>query len=114
MLLSITPHHHYNYNLLQHFNPKSSPSTAAHCSIRTVSISNNNNNGERDDVVTVSSAAAVAAAIRKASSSSPVEFVERIEEEKMDKLPSCDFQTLCVEQLDLFRRIVHPDANLSV
>jgi hypothetical protein len=111
MLLSITPHHHYN--LLQHFNPKSSPSTVVHCSIRTVSISNNNN-GERDDVVTVSSAAAVAAAIRKASSSSLVEFVERIEDEKMDKLPSCDFQTLCVEQLDLFRRIVHPDANLSV
>lgn len=66
----------------------------------------------------VSSAAAVAAAIR-AASTSPVEFVQRIEKGSGEKnkafvLPSPDFQRLCVEQLDLFRRIVNPDAVLSV
>ncbi|KAJ9563796.1 hypothetical protein OSB04_008956 [Centaurea solstitialis] len=86
------------------------------------SSSNDNNNGngssttrEEDDVAMTSSASAVAAAIRKASTS-PVEFVERIEKDGKSKgivLPSSDFQTLCVEQLDLFRRIVHPEALLS-
>lgn len=63
----------------------------------------------------VSSASAVASAIRKGSNS-PVEFVQRIEKAEKSKLvlPSPDFQRLCVEQLDLFRRIVDPNATLSV
>lgn len=65
----------------------------------------------------VPSASAVAAAIRN-SSTSPVEFVQVVEKDG-DKnrnlvLPSHDFQRLCLEQLDLFRRIVHPEALLSV
>ncbi|KAL8157019.1 hypothetical protein AgCh_001936 [Apium graveolens] len=66
-----------------------------------------------------SSAASVASAIRKASNS-PVEFMQR-SERKGNRvggveimLPSSDFMRLCVQQLDLFRRIVHPDAVLSV
>ncbi|KAI3467602.1 hypothetical protein Pfo_024265 [Paulownia fortunei] len=74
-----------------------------------------------DEDSMVSSAAAVAAAIR-AASTSPVEFVQRIEKggsrggakNKALVLPSQDFQRLCLEQLDLFRRIVDPDALLSV
>lgn len=65
----------------------------------------------------MSSAAAVAAAIRKASTS-PVEFVQRIEKDSAKNkaliLPSPDFQRLCLEQLDLFRRIVDSEALLSV
>lgn len=67
-----------------------------------------------DDMV--SSAASVASAIRKASNS-PVEFMQRSEMKgnKSDMLlPSSDFIRLCVQQLDLFRRIVHPHAILSV
>ncbi|XP_018717071.2 chloroplast sensor kinase, chloroplastic isoform X2 [Eucalyptus grandis] len=61
------------------------------------------------------SASAVASAIRRASSS-PVEFAQRVEQDQRGGLvlPSPDFQRLCLEQLDLFRRIVHPDALLSV
>ncbi|KDP26689.1 hypothetical protein JCGZ_17847 [Jatropha curcas] len=63
----------------------------------------------------VSSASAVASAIRRGSNS-PVEFVQRIEEAEKSKLvlPSPDFQRLCTEQLDLFRRVVDPEAILSV
>ncbi|XVF43895.1 hypothetical protein PTKIN_Ptkin02bG0077700 [Pterospermum kingtungense] len=65
----------------------------------------------------VSSASAVSTAIRKASSS-PVDFTQTIEknDHRNHKLimPSPDFQRLCLEQLDLFRRIVDPDAILSV
>ncbi|WOH16591.1 hypothetical protein DCAR_0936149 [Daucus carota subsp. sativus] len=62
-----------------------------------------------------SCAASVAAAIRKASNS-PVEFMQRSERKGSGELllPSSDFVRLCVQQLDLFRRIVHPDAVLSV
>ncbi|KAF3431186.1 hypothetical protein FNV43_RR25916 [Rhamnella rubrinervis] len=61
------------------------------------------------------SASAVASAIRSASNS-PVEFMQRIEKDQKNDLvlPSSDFQRLCIEQLDLFRRIVDPDALLSV
>ncbi|XP_050206737.1 chloroplast sensor kinase, chloroplastic isoform X2 [Mercurialis annua] len=63
----------------------------------------------------VSSASAIASAIRK-TSNSPIEFVQEIEKSDNAKLvlPSLDFRRLCVQQLDLFRRIVHPDAILSV
>ncbi|OMO60250.1 hypothetical protein CCACVL1_24292 [Corchorus capsularis] len=65
----------------------------------------------------VSSASAVSAAIRKASTS-PVDFTQTIEsnDPRNHKLvmPSPDFQRLCLEQLDLFRRVVEPDAILSV
>ncbi|XP_031741643.1 chloroplast sensor kinase, chloroplastic isoform X2 [Cucumis sativus] len=68
-----------------------------------------------DDGSMVPSASAVASAILKASTS-PVDFVHRIENSQNTGLvlPSPDFQRLCIEQLDLFRRIVDPDALLSV
>ncbi|CAK9136019.1 unnamed protein product [Ilex paraguariensis] len=73
--------------------------------------------GEAEVSSSSASAAAVAEAIRKASSS-PVEFAQRMEKDgKLSEgliLPSPDFQRLCLEQLDLFRRIVNPDALLSV
>ncbi|XP_010248672.1 PREDICTED: chloroplast sensor kinase, chloroplastic [Nelumbo nucifera] len=70
---------------------------------------------EKEQGGLVSSASAVAAAIRIASTS-PVEFVQRVEKDGKNGLvlPSPDFQRLCVEQLDLFRRIVDPDSVLSV
>lgn len=45
-----------------------------------------------------------------------MEFNQAIEDDHKHKLvlPSTDFQRLCVEQLDLFRRIVDPNALLSV
>lgn len=64
----------------------------------------------------VSSASAVASAIRT-TSTSPIEFLQTIETDQKGSnlvLPSPDFQRLCVEQLHLFRRIVDPDAVLSV
>ncbi|CAI9093034.1 OLC1v1028435C1 [Oldenlandia corymbosa var. corymbosa] len=79
--------------------------------------------GEVDEEYMVESASAVAALIRKVSTS-PVEFVHRIENAGGGGggdgggtglvLPSVDFRRLCLEQLNLFRRIVHPDAILSV
>ncbi|XP_021901316.1 chloroplast sensor kinase, chloroplastic isoform X2 [Carica papaya] len=71
--------------------------------------------GGGDAAAMVSSASAVASAIRGASTS-PVEFLQMIEKNPKTKLvlPSPDFQRLCLEQLDLFRRIVDPDAVLSV
>ncbi|XP_042503133.1 chloroplast sensor kinase, chloroplastic [Macadamia integrifolia] len=68
---------------------------------------------EKEDLVP--SATALAAAIRNASTS-PVEFEQKIKGDGKNGLvlPSPDFQRLCVEQLNLFRRIVHPDAVLSV
>ncbi|MFS8020524.1 putative histidine kinase/HSP90-like ATPase superfamily [Helianthus anomalus] len=140
MILSISPqfHHnlHHHHHLRRHVAYKSSTTTTAvHCSnpnttaaLRQVSISTNNNNNNNnsdgnnntdkceDDDVMVTSATAIAAAIRK-TSTSPVEFVQRSEKNGKNKavvLPSSDFQTLCVEQIDLFRRIVDPDALLSV
>lgn len=77
--------------------------------------SDDNEDGDGDSMVT--SASAVAAAIRNASTS-PVEFVQTIEKDDGKNrglvLPSVDFQRLCLEQLELFRRIVHPDSVLSV
>ncbi|KAL3649809.1 hypothetical protein CASFOL_006212 [Castilleja foliolosa] len=86
----------------------------ASTSLRQVSFTSD------DEDSMVSSAAAIASAIR-AASTSPVEFVQRIEKSgggaksgKALVLPSQDFQRLCLEQLDLFRRIVDPDSILSV
>uniref|UniRef100_A0A7C9EFK0 Histidine kinase domain-containing protein n=1 Tax=Opuntia streptacantha TaxID=393608 RepID=A0A7C9EFK0_OPUST len=64
----------------------------------------------------VPSASAVASAIRKASSS-PIEFTQKVERDPKGQglvLPSPDFQRLCLDQLALFRRIVDPNALLSV
>ncbi|GAB4829254.1 hypothetical protein Ancab_018920 [Ancistrocladus abbreviatus] len=64
----------------------------------------------------LSSASAVASAIRKASTS-PAEFIQKIERDPKGQglvLPSPDFQRLCLDQLHLFRRVVHPHALLSV
>ncbi|EEF34130.1 hypothetical protein RCOM_0590050 [Ricinus communis] len=60
----------------------------------------------------VSFALAVASAIRK-TSNSPIEFVQKMEKSDKSKLvlASLDFHKLCIEQLDLFRRIVDPDAK---
>lgn len=63
-----------------------------------------------------SAASAVEAAVRRAAMS-PVEFVQRVEKDGKNKgliMPSSDFHRLCIEQLDLFRRIIHPNALLSV
>ncbi|KAH9614873.1 hypothetical protein KSS87_001174 [Heliosperma pusillum] len=62
------------------------------------------------------SAAAVAAAIRKVSSS-PIHFTHKIEKHPKSQglvLPSPDFHRLCLDQLALFQRIVHPNSLLSV
>lgn len=64
----------------------------------------------------VASASAIASAIRGASTT-PVEFTQMVEKDHVKTkiiLPSPDFQRLCLEQLDLFRRIVDPNAVLSV
>jgi len=64
----------------------------------------------------VASASAIASAIRGASTT-PVEFTQMIEKDHLKTkiiLPSPDFQRLCLEQLDLFRQIVDPNAVLSV
>lgn len=85
-------------------------------SIRHVSL-NDDDDDEQPPHVLDSSASALASAIRKASTS-PVEFTQRMMHPRKNKttlvLPSTDFQTLCLQQLDLFRRIVNPDALLSV
>lgn len=72
-------------------------------------------NNEDQEPAIVTSASAVASAIRRASNS-PVEFMQRIEKDRKSGLvlPSSDFQRLCIEQLDLFRRIVDPHVILSV
>ncbi|KAI3720356.1 hypothetical protein L6452_21272 [Arctium lappa] len=127
ILSSIAPQFHHNrqHDVRRQVVHRSATTiTAVHCcnpnsaaALRQVNSGNNNNgNTPEDDVVMISSASAVAAAIRKASTS-PVEFVQKIEQDGKNKglvLPSSDFQTLCVEQLDLFRRTVDPDALLSV
>ncbi|KAL8161656.1 hypothetical protein V2J09_013145 [Rumex salicifolius] len=96
--------------------PKSSPIAREtdSTSIRYVSdaVFDDSDSGSRN---MISSAEALASAIRKASTS-PVEFLQRIEKDTKEQrlvLPSPDFQRLCVDQLDLFRRIIHPNALLS-
>lgn len=76
---------------------------------------NSTSDDERDGSSLAPSASAVVSAIRKASNS-PVEFVQKVEHDQRSRLvlPSSDFQRLCIEQFDLFRRIVDPGALLSV
>ncbi|XP_059633665.1 chloroplast sensor kinase, chloroplastic [Cornus florida] len=93
-------------SILQNPNPNPNPKTLHHVCL----------DDEDGGSSMVSSASAVASAIRKASTS-PIEFIQRIEKDGKNKglvLPSPDFQRLCIEQLDLFRRIVDPDALLSI
>ncbi|KAJ4884189.1 hypothetical protein Rs2_34282 [Raphanus sativus] len=79
---------------------------------QTVSDGASQSGGSIGGETTVTSASAIASAIRGASTT-PVEFTQMIEKDKII-LPSPDFQRLCVEQLDLFRRIVDPNALLSI
>ncbi|KAG2253365.1 hypothetical protein Bca52824_083501 [Brassica carinata] len=79
---------------------------------QTVSDGASESGGSIGGETTVTSASAIASAIRGASTT-PVEFTQMIEKDKII-LPSPDFQRLCLEQLDLFRRIVDPNAVLSV
>ncbi|GAV63038.1 hypothetical protein CFOL_v3_06560 [Cephalotus follicularis] len=69
----------------------------------------------KEELDLLPSASALASTIRRASTS-PVEFIQRIDDYQKAKLvlPTPDFQRLCIQQLDLFRRIVKPDAILSV
>ncbi|KAM1641766.1 hypothetical protein ACFX13_011831 [Malus domestica] len=92
---------------LQNPNP-SSPQTIRH-------VTHSASDGDPDSNSMVSSASAVASAIRRASTS-PVDFMQRIEKDQKGGivLPSPDFQRLCIQQLDLFRRTVDPGALLSV
>ncbi|ESQ28499.1 hypothetical protein EUTSA_v10018280mg [Eutrema salsugineum] len=72
--------------------------------------------GSGGETTMVASASAIASAIRGASTT-PVEFTQLIEKDHLKTkiiLPSPDFQRLCLEQLDLFRRIVDPNAILSI
>ncbi|KAF8051804.1 hypothetical protein N665_1664s0004 [Sinapis alba] len=78
----------------------------------TVSDGASESGGSIGGETTVTSASAIASAIRGASTT-PVEFTQMIEKDKII-LPSPDFQRLCLEQLDLFRRIVDPNAVLSI
>ncbi|PIA51657.1 hypothetical protein AQUCO_01100488v1 [Aquilegia coerulea] len=96
------------YNSFQNRNPNSNREILHH------QVNHNDEDDDDDDLVT--SASAIAAVIRKASSSSHVDFVQRIEKKETNRLgsPSSDFQRLCSEQLDLFRKIVDREAILSV
>ncbi|KAI9116998.1 hypothetical protein K1719_011997 [Acacia pycnantha] len=82
--------------------------------LRHVAQTTRPNDDDDSEQTMVGSASALASAIRK-SSTSPVEFIQRIEKDPKSGLvlPSPDFQRLCVEQFDLFRRIF-PKALLSV
>lgn len=88
------------------------------CFLQTI---NANPNSDSDDdhrnnstTLTLSSTRALASAIRKVSTS-PVEFTQRLEKHPRNGLllPSPDFHRLCLQQLQLFRRIV-PESFLSV
>ncbi|KAK4597898.1 hypothetical protein RGQ29_015424 [Quercus rubra] len=118
--------HRCSFLLFSHASSSSSSSVAnpnSPYALRHVSHHHDDDDDDQDDKGAedesmASSASAVASAIRRASTS-PVDFVQRIEKENASRtrrlvLPSPDFQRLCIEQLHLFRRIVHPHALLSV
>ncbi|KAL1207356.1 Chloroplast sensor kinase [Cardamine amara subsp. amara] len=89
--------------------------------LRYVNHTNSNEDSDSAGVCSggetmIASASAIASAIRGASKT-PVEFTQMIEKDHLKTkiiLPSLDFQRLCLEQLDLFRRIVDPNALLSI
>ncbi|XP_010511749.1 PREDICTED: chloroplast sensor kinase, chloroplastic-like isoform X2 [Camelina sativa] len=99
----------------------SSPSSSSSSSIftrglRYVNHTVPNEDSEPGGETMVASASAIASAIRGASTT-PVEFTQMIEKDHLKTkiiLPSPDFQRLCLEQLDLFRQIVDPNAVLSI
>ncbi|KAH7681690.1 Histidine kinase protein [Dioscorea alata] len=105
----LLPHHCHS-----HSSPEkpSLRSLRSHSALRPVSLPPEPPN----DSLSPPSAAAVAAAILKASPTSPVEFAERMEKPGKNGIisPSPDFQRLCIEQLELFRAVVHHEAVLSV
>nr|XP_023929653.1 chloroplast sensor kinase, chloroplastic isoform X1 [Quercus suber] len=126
-LYSLKPNthsHRRSFLLFSHASSSSSSSVANPNSPYTLRhVSHHHHDHDQDDKGAedesmASSASAVASAIRRASTS-PVDFVQRIEKDNASRtrrlvLPSPDFQRLCIEQLHLFRRIVHPHALLSV
>ncbi|XP_073014079.1 chloroplast sensor kinase, chloroplastic [Typha latifolia] len=97
-------HHHHSSHLI----------LRSHSPLRPVALPDPNAGEEQH--LSLSSAAALAAAIRRASPSSPVAFTQRVEKQGKSGLvmPSPDFQRLCLEQLELFRMVVDPEAILSV
>ncbi|KAE8716570.1 Chloroplast sensor kinase [Hibiscus syriacus] len=96
--------------------PSLNPLNFNSTSLRPVSAPTLSDDNEPQPAL-VSSASAVSASIRRASTS-PVDFSQRIEKNDHHNhkliMPTPDFQRLCLEQLDLFRRIVDPKAVLSV
>ncbi|KAK7861489.1 chloroplast sensor kinase [Quercus suber] len=121
---SLSHSHRRSFLLFSHASSSSSSSVANPNSPYTLRhVSHHHHDHDQDDKGAedesmASSASAVASAIRRASTS-PVDFVQRIEKDNASRtrrlvLPSPDFQRLCIEQLHLFRRIVHPHALLSV
>ncbi|KAK1578754.1 hypothetical protein Q3G72_032912 [Acer saccharum] len=120
LLFSPISHHkpHPSLNLKQPPYASASPSASLATngtSLRHVTRTLSDDEPERNPPM-LSSASAVASAIRR-TSTSPVEFLQSLDTDQEAcklVLPSPDFQRLCVEQLDLFRRIVDHDALLSV
>lgn len=118
LLSSINTHTHtHTIPLTFTFKPHRHPRHPS-CFLQTI---NANPNSDSDDdprnnftTLTLTSTRALASAIRKVSTS-PVEFTQRLEKHRSTGLvlPSPDFHTLCLQQLQLFRRIV-PEALLSV
>ncbi|KAK3223459.1 hypothetical protein Dsin_010484 [Dipteronia sinensis] len=118
LLFSPISHHkpHPSLNLKQPPYASASASLATNgTSLRHVTRTLSDDESERSPPM-LSSASAVASAISR-TSTSPVEFLQSLDTDQEAcklVLPSPDFQRLCVEQLDLFRRIVDHDALLSV
>ncbi|CAE5963339.1 unnamed protein product [Arabidopsis arenosa] len=130
-LLSSNPNLHFSNSIpnprpsnssLKLLNASSSSSSSSSSSIftrglRYVNHTVSNEESEPGGGETmVASASAIASAIRGASTT-PVEFTQMIEKDHLKTkiiLPSPDFQRLCLEQLDLFRQIVDPNAVLSI
>jgi hypothetical protein len=84
------------------------------CFLQTINSNPNSDSDDNSSTLTLSSTRALASAIRKVSTS-PVEFTQRVENDRRNGLvlPSPDFHRLCLQQLHLFRRIV-PESFLSV
>ncbi|CAL1359987.1 unnamed protein product [Linum trigynum] len=97
------------------FSSTSTSSPASYLHHVTQSPSPDDRREPEEEAEMLPSASAIVSAIRRGSTSA-VEFEQRIEKDQKSKslLPSADFHRLCVEQLDLFRRIVHPESVLSV